>query len=53
VAAGILIATASNNLLKASYAVAFAGARATLPPVAALTVLAALAGAAALIIGRA
>jgi len=51
VAAGILIATASNNLLKASYAVAFAGARATIPPVAALTGLAALAGAAAFVIG--
>ncbi len=36
----ILIATSSNNLLKAGYTVAFAGGRAALAPVAALGVLA-------------
>jgi uncharacterized membrane protein (DUF4010 family) len=36
----ILIATSSNNFLKAGYAAAFAGARASLPPAAALGVLA-------------
>ncbi len=40
-AAAVLIATASNNLLKAGYAAAFAGLRATLPAAAALVVLAA------------
>jgi uncharacterized membrane protein (DUF4010 family) len=50
--AAILIATASNNLLKASYAAAFAGWRASLPAVAALAALAALAIAAAFVVGR-
>jgi len=36
----ILIAAASNNLLKAAYAVGFAGVRASLPPLAALVLLA-------------
>jgi uncharacterized membrane protein (DUF4010 family) len=36
----ILIAAASNNLLKAAYAVGFAGVRASLPPLAALLLLA-------------
>ena len=36
----ILIAISSNNILKAGYSVAFAGARAALAPVAALGVLA-------------
>lgn len=40
-AAAVLIATASNNLLKAGYAAAFAGLRATLPAAAALVALAA------------
>jgi len=51
-AAAILVATASNNLLKASYALVFAGWRASLPAAAVLTVLAALTVAAALLIGR-
>ncbi len=42
-AAAVLIATASNNLLKAGYAVAFAGLRASLPAAGALLVLAAAA----------
>ena len=36
----ILIATSSNNILKAGYAAAFAGGRASLPPAAALALLA-------------
>jgi uncharacterized membrane protein (DUF4010 family) len=40
-AAAVLIATASNNLLKAGYAGAFAGLRASLPAAAALVALAA------------
>ncbi len=40
VATAILIATSSNNLLKAVYAAAFAGGRATLPSAAVLVVLA-------------
>ena len=40
IAAAILIATSSNNLLKAGYAVSFAGGRATVPSAAALVVLA-------------
>ena len=40
-AAAVLIATASNNLLKAGYAAAFAGLRASLPSAAALVLLAA------------
>jgi uncharacterized membrane protein (DUF4010 family) len=40
-AAAVLIATASNNLLKAGYAAAFAGLRASLPAAAALVLLAA------------
>ena len=40
IAAAILIATSSNNLLKASYAASFAGGRATMPSAAALVVLA-------------
>ncbi len=39
--AAVLIATASNNLLKAGYAAAFAGLRPSLPSVAALVALAA------------
>ena len=39
-AAAVLIATASNNLLKAGYAAAFAGVRASLPSVGTLIVLA-------------
>ena len=51
-AAAILVATASNNLLKASYAAVFAGWRASLPAVVALGVLAALTVAAAFLVGR-
>jgi uncharacterized membrane protein (DUF4010 family) len=40
-AAAVLIATASNNLLKAGYAAAFAGLRASLPAAVALVLLAA------------
>jgi uncharacterized membrane protein (DUF4010 family) len=40
IAAAILIATSSNNLLKAVYAATFAGGRATLPSAGALVVLA-------------
>ena len=40
IAAAILIAASSNNLLKAGYAVSFAGGRATVPSAAALVVLA-------------
>jgi uncharacterized membrane protein (DUF4010 family) len=47
-ASAILIATASNNLLKAAYAVAFAGRRGSLPAGAALVLLAASAVGAAL-----
>ncbi len=50
-AAAILVSTASNNLLKASYAAAFAGARVALPSVISLTALAALTVAAAFLIG--
>ena len=39
-AAAVLIATASNNFLKAGYAAAFAGARASLPAAGALIALA-------------
>lgn len=39
-AVAILIAAASNNILKAAYTVAFAGVRASIVPVAGLTVLA-------------
>lgn len=39
-AAAVLIATASNNLLKAGYTGAFAGARAALPAMGALLALA-------------
>ncbi|HXA72005.1 MAG TPA: DUF4010 domain-containing protein, partial [Stellaceae bacterium] len=51
-AAAILVATASNNLLKAGYAAAFAGWRASLPAVTALAALAALTLLAAFLIGR-
>jgi uncharacterized membrane protein (DUF4010 family) len=51
-AAAILVATASNNLLKAGYAAAFAGWRASLPAVVALAVLAALTVIAAFLVGR-
>ncbi len=39
--AAILIAAASNNLVKAAYAASFAGLRPSLPPLGALTFLAA------------
>jgi len=42
-ASAVLIATASNNLLKASYTAAFAGLRVSLPAIAALVALAAVA----------
>jgi uncharacterized membrane protein (DUF4010 family) len=51
-AAAILVATASNNLLKATYAAVFAGWRTSLPAVAALAVLAGLAVIAAFLVGR-
>jgi uncharacterized membrane protein (DUF4010 family) len=51
-AAAILVATASNNLLKATYAAVFAGWRASLPAVVALGVLAALTVVAAFLVGR-
>ena len=51
-AMAILIATASNNLLKATYAAAFAGWRTSLPAVAALAALAALTVIAAFLVGR-
>lgn len=50
-AAAILIATASNNLLKASYTALFAGWRASVPAVASLAALAALAVAGAFRVG--
>jgi uncharacterized membrane protein (DUF4010 family) len=49
-ATAILIATGSNNLLKAAYTVAFLGPRASFPAVAALVALAAGSGAAAWLI---
>jgi len=51
-AMAILVATASNNLLKASYAVGFAGFRIAFPAVASLAGLAALTGVATLLVGR-
>jgi uncharacterized membrane protein (DUF4010 family) len=51
-AMAILIATASNNLLKACYAAGFAGLRVALPAVASLTALAMLTVVAALLVGR-
>ena len=51
-AAAILIATASNNLLKASYAAVFAGGRVAFPAVASLIVLAGLTVVAAFLVGR-
>jgi uncharacterized membrane protein (DUF4010 family) len=51
-ATAILVATASNNLLKATYAAVFAGWRASLPAVVALGVLAALTVVAAFLVGR-
>ena len=51
-AAAILVATASNNLLKATYAAAFAGWRISFPAVASLTSLAALTVVAAFLVGR-
>jgi uncharacterized membrane protein (DUF4010 family) len=50
-AAAILVATASNNLLKATYAVVFAGWHTSLPAVVSLAVLAALSVVAAFLIG--
>ena len=51
-AAAILVATASNNLLKATYATVFAGWRIALPAVASLAGLAALTIIAAFLVGR-
>lgn len=51
-AAAILVATASNNLLKATYATAFAGWRLGRPAVSALAALAALTAIAAFLVGR-
>jgi uncharacterized membrane protein (DUF4010 family) len=51
IAAAILIATSSNNLLKAVYAASFAGGRATAPSAAALVALAVGGGAMAIRIG--
>jgi uncharacterized membrane protein (DUF4010 family) len=51
-AAAILVATASNNLLKATYAAVFAGWRLSFPAVASLTSLAALTIIAAFLVGR-
>ncbi len=51
IAAAILIATSSNNLLKAVYAASFAGGRATAPSAAALVALAVGGGALAIYIG--
>jgi len=51
-AAAILVATASNNLLKASYAAVFAGWRVAFPALASLTSLAALTILAAFLVGR-
>lgn len=51
-AAAILVSTASNNLLKASYAAGFAGFRIAFPALASLTTLAALTVAAAFLVGR-
>ncbi|HKF72401.1 MAG TPA: DUF4010 domain-containing protein [Stellaceae bacterium] len=50
-AAAILVATASNNLLKATYATVFAGWRTALPAVAALAILAMLTVVAAFLVG--
>lgn len=50
-AAAILVATASNNLLKATYSAAFAG-RTSVPAVTALAALAALTVIAAFLVGR-
>jgi len=49
-AIAILIATASNNLLKAAYTVGFAGRRGSWPAIAALVLLAAAAGVAAYVV---
>ena len=51
-AAAILVSTASNNLLKASYAAGFAGLRIAFPAVASLTTLAGLTLVAAFLVGR-
>ncbi|HKX08182.1 MAG TPA: DUF4010 domain-containing protein [Stellaceae bacterium] len=51
-AAAILVATASNNLLKATYAAVFAGWRTSLPAVMALAALAALTLIASFLVGR-
>jgi len=51
-AMAILVATASNNLLKASYAAGFAGLRIALPAVASLSGLAALTVVATFLVGR-
>jgi len=51
-AMAILIATASNNLLKASYAAGFAGFRIAFPAVASLSALAALTVVAAFLVNR-
>ncbi|MGH7123261.1 MAG: MgtC/SapB family protein, partial [Stellaceae bacterium] len=51
-AAAILISTASNNLLKASYAASFAGFRIAFPAVASLTTLSVLTVIAAVLVGR-
>jgi uncharacterized membrane protein (DUF4010 family) len=51
-AAAILVSTASNDLLKASYAAVFAGWRTSLPAVASLASLAALTVVAAFLVGR-
>ena len=51
-AAAILVSTASNNLLKASYAAGFAGFRIAFPAVASLTTLAVLTVVAAVLVGR-
>jgi uncharacterized membrane protein (DUF4010 family) len=51
-AAAILIATASNNVLKAGYATAFSGGRSTLPSAIALVALAVGGVAVAFYIGR-
>ncbi len=51
-AAAILVSTASNNMLKASYAAGFAGFRIAFPALASLTTLAALTIAAAFLVGR-
>ena len=51
-AAAILVSTASNNLLKASYAAGFAGLRISFPAVASLTTLALCTVVAAFLVGR-